>query len=76
MARRWENIRDYYSLCVHSSLLGKEVKQERNLYARKKKPRERERERRRKGLRNQENKIKGGKTERKQQKGEKKGNKK
>ena len=37
MARRWENVRDYYSLCVHSSPLGKEVKQERNLSERKKK---------------------------------------
>ena len=44
MARRWENVRDYCSLCVHSSLLGKEVKQERNLSERKKKKKTRKRE--------------------------------
>ena len=37
MARRWEKCKGLFSLCVHSSPLGKEVKQERNLRARKKK---------------------------------------
>ena len=34
------NVRDLFSLCVHSSPLGKEVKQERNLRVRKKKQKE------------------------------------
>ena len=45
MARRWENVRDYYSLCVHSSPLGKEVKQERNLSERKKNKQKNKKER-------------------------------
>ena len=37
MARRWEKCKGLFNLCVHSSPLGKEVNQERNLRARKKK---------------------------------------
>ena len=40
MARRWEKCKGLFNLCVHSSPLGKEVKQERNLRARKKKQKE------------------------------------
>ena len=49
------------SLYAHRSPLGKELKQERNLRARKKKEKQKQRERRGKGGRNQENKIKGRK---------------
>ena len=40
MASRWEKCYGLFTLCVHSSPLGKEVKQERNLRARKKKQKE------------------------------------
>ena len=40
MARRWEKCKGLFNLCVHSSPLGKEIKQERNLRAKKKKQKE------------------------------------
>ena len=76
-ARGWEKCKGLLAFCyllslyVHSSPLGKELKQGRNLRARKKKTKERER--RGKGGRNQENKIKGGKREKSSRKGKKKG---
>ena len=54
MARRWETVRDYYSLCVHSSPLGKEVKQERNVCVRKKKKKKKKNEKERGGEKEEE----------------------
>ena len=76
MTRRWEKCKGLFNLCVHSSPLGKEINQERNLRARKKFKGEKEKTKRMRKREERKRRKKLEREEREKEKQQKGGNKK